>query len=73
MKTLKKIVSSYFISKSHFEKDGTHKYLVFNPVYRYFKRISVVGCSNLIYFWTPKELSDENVTAPTTSDYIPNP
>ena len=42
-------------------------------MYIYFKRISGVGCGNHIYFWVSKGLSDENVTAPTTSDYIPNP
>ena len=70
---LKKFDSSYFIGKSYFEKDGTHKYLVFQSIYIYFKRISGVGWGNHIYFWISKGLFDENVTAPTTSDYIPNP
>ena len=30
----------YFIGKSHFEEDGVQNYLVFQPVYRYFKFIS---------------------------------
>ena len=29
--------SSYFVSKSHFEEDGTHNYLVFQPLKKYFK------------------------------------
>ena len=31
--------SSYFRGKSHFEDDGIQNYLVFQPMYRYFKEI----------------------------------
>ena len=34
---LKTFDSSYFIRKSHFEEDGTQKFLVFQPIIRYFK------------------------------------
>ena len=34
---------SYFIGKSHFEEDGAQNYLVFQPIYRYFKIIAGVG------------------------------
>ena len=37
LKKLKTFDSSYFIGKSHFEEDGTQNYLVFQPMYRYFK------------------------------------
>ena len=70
---LKTFDSSYFIGKSHFEEDGTQNYLVFQPMYRYFKWVSGVGTGNYIYFWKSKGLSDENITAPTTSDYGINP
>ena len=43
LRKLKTIDSSYFISKSYFEEDGTQNYLVFQPRYRYFKRITDVG------------------------------
>ena len=36
---------------------------------RYFMRVAGVGTGNYIYFWNYKELSGENITAPTTSDY----
>ena len=36
---LKTFDSDYFIGKSHFEEDGTQNYLVFQPMYRYFKMI----------------------------------
>ena len=42
-------------------------------MYRYFKRVSVVRTGNYIYFWKSKGLSDENITAPTRSDYSLNP
>ena len=37
LKKLEKFDSSYFKSKSHFEEDGTQNYLVFHPIYRYFR------------------------------------
>ena len=43
LKKLKTFDSSYFIGKSHFEEDGTQNYLVFQPMYRYFKIIADVG------------------------------
>ena len=42
-------------------------------MYRYFKRFSGIGTGNHIYFWKSKGLSNENITAPTTSDYSLNP
>ena len=73
MKKLKTFASSYFIGNSHFEEDGTQNYLVFQSMYRYFKRVSDVDIGNYIYFWTSKGLPDENITGPTTSDYELNP
>ena len=54
-------------------KKMVHNYLVFQPMLRYFKRITGVGTGNYIYFWKSKGLSDENTTAPTTIDYSLNP
>ena len=50
LKKLETFDSSYFIGKSHFQEDGTQKYLVFQPMYRYFKRVAGVGSGNYIYF-----------------------
>ena len=69
MKRLKTFDSIYFSGKSHFEEDGTQNYLVFQSMYRYFKRIIGVGTGIYIYSWKCKGLSDGNITAPTTSDY----
>ena len=72
LKKLKTFDSNYFRGKNHFEEDGTQNDLVFQPMYRYFKRISSIGTGNYIYFLKYKGLSDENVTAPNTSDYSLN-
>ena len=48
LKKLLKFDAAYFSSKSHFEEDGTQNYLVFQPMYRYFKRIAGVGSGNYI-------------------------
>ena len=46
LKKLQKFNAAYFRDKSHFEEDGTQNYLLFQPKYRYFKRI---GSGNYIY------------------------
>ena len=37
LKKVKAFYSSYFIVKSHFEKDGTQNYLAFQPINRCLK------------------------------------
>ena len=73
LKKPKTFDSSYFIGKRHFEEDCTQNYLVFQPMYRYSKKVVGVGTGNYIYFWKPKGFSDENITPPSTSDYRLNP
>ena len=63
LKKLKTFHLSYFKGKSHFEEDGTQNYLVFQPMYRYFKSTAGVGSGNCIYFWKSKGLSDERLNA----------
>ena len=55
--------------KSHFEEDGAQNYLLFQPMYRYFKRIAGVGSGNFTYFWKSKGLSDERINSITASNY----
>ena len=69
LKILQKFDSAYFRGKSHFEEDGTQNYLVFPPMYRYFRRIIGVGSGNYIYFWKSKGLSDERFNSNTASNY----
>ena len=74
MTKLKTFDSSYFIGKSHFEEDGTQNYLVFQLMYRYFKRIAGVCNGNYIYYWQSKELPDERFNYIKTPNHsiIPN-
>ena len=65
MNKLKTFDSGYFIGKSHFEEDGTQNYLVFQPMYRYFKMITN---TDYISSWKSKGLSAETIKPPTTSD-----
>ena len=64
---LKKL-KSYFLEKSHFE-DGKQNYLVFQPMYRYFKQIAGVGNGNYIYYWKSKGLSDERISSIKTPNH----
>ena len=47
-KKLKAFESSYFISKTHFEEDGTQNYLEFQPLNKYFKVIANTDCQCFI-------------------------
>ena len=58
LKKLKIFNSSYFICKSQFEEDSVQNYLIFKPMYRYFKMIAGVGNGSYIYYWKSKGLSD---------------
>ena len=69
LKTRQKFDSAYFRGKSHFEDDGTQNCLVFQPMYRYFRRIIGVGSGNYIYFWKSIGLSDERLISNTASNY----
>ena len=69
LKKLKTFDSSYFIGKSHFEEDGTQNYLVFQPMYRYVKKITGVGNGSYIYYWKSKGLSDERINSIKTSNH----
>ena len=65
MNKSKAFYSSYFIGKGHFGEDGTQNYLVFQPMYRYFKMITNTDYLSL---WKSKGLSSESIKPPITSD-----
>ena len=67
LKKLKIFDSSYFFGKSHFE-DGTQNYLVFQPIYRYFKIIAGIGNRKYIYYWQSKGLSNERISSIAASN-----
>ena len=62
---LKTFDFGYFIGKSHFEEDGVQNYLVFQPVYRYFK---FIANTSFISESISKGLSSESIKPPTTSN-----
>ena len=71
MKKLGTFDSVYFCGKSHFEDDGTQKWLVFQPIHRYFKTASA-NYSNILS-WKSKGLSDESIKPPTTDNKMLDP
>ena len=73
LKKLKTFDWSYFICKSHFEEDGTQNYLVFQPMYRYFKIIAGVGNGSYIYYWKSKGLSQEIINSIKTPNHSITP
>ena len=68
LKKLKTFYLSYFRGKSHFEEDGTQNHLIFQPMYKYFK-ITIDNISER----KSKELSDESMKTPSTSNNFLNP
>ena len=65
IKKLQTFDSSYFIGKNKSEEDGAQTYLVFQPIFRYFK---IIANTKFISSWKPKGLSDETITLYATSD-----
>ena len=54
--------------ESFFEEDGTQNYLVFQPIYRYFKVFSITQYLEYVSEWKSKGLSSESFKAIYTSD-----
>ena len=59
---------SDFIGKKYFEEDGKQNYLIFLPIFRYFKVNAIYNVANYVSSWKSKRLSDETIKAPSTSD-----
>ena len=72
LKDLKTFDSDYFRGKNYFE-DGTQNYLVFQLMYKYFKRIAGVGAGDYISSWKSEGMSDKNITVPSTPYSFLNP
>ena len=64
MNKLKTFGSGYFMGKSHFGEDGTQNYLVFQPMYRYFRLMT--NKLNILS-WQSKGLSNESFDPPNTN------
>ena len=67
---LKTFDLSYFTGKSHFDKDGTQNYSVFQPIKKYFK---VITNTDYVSSWKSKGLSAESIKPPATSENSLNP
>ena len=59
---------SYFRGKNYFVEDGTKNYLVFPPIFRYFKTNLISSVTSYVLSWKSKGLSGETIKAPSTSD-----
>ena len=70
---LKTFDSDYFIGKTHFEEDGTQNYLIFQPIYRYFKVFSITQYLEYVLEQKSKGLSSESFKAISTPDNSLNP
>ena len=68
LKKLEEFDAAYFKSKYYFDGDGTQNYLVFQPVYKYFKTF-VESSFTYISSWESKRLSNEKFSFTTTSNY----
>ena len=73
MNKLKTFDSGYFFGKSHFGEDGSQNYLVFQPIYRYFKLFSIAQYLEYVSEWKSKGLSIESIKLISTSDNSLNP
>ena len=65
---LKAFDFGHFIGKSHFEEDGKQNYLVFQPMYKYFKVFSITQYVEYVLEWKYKGLSGETIRSIFTSD-----
>ena len=65
---------NYYRVKQYFDEgSGKQNYLVFLPMEKYFKLNSVVGVIDRMLSWQSKELSNESIKPPTTSNNSLNP
>ena len=69
LKKVKTFALSYYKGKNCFEEDDRQNYLLFQPMYIYFKRIN----NDYISSWKSKGISDENITAPSAPNNFLNP
>ena len=60
---------SHYRGKQYFDEgSGKQNYLVFLPINKYFKLNSVANAADYVLLWQSKDLSNENIKPPTTSD-----
>ena len=68
-KKIEKFDAAYFRGKTYFDgSDGTQNYLVFKPMYKFFKT-SVKGITTYVSSWGSKGLSNKKICSVTTSNF----
>ena len=70
---LKTFDLGYFIGKSHFEENGTQYFLVFQPMYKYFKVLSITQYVECVSEQKSEGLSNDSIRVISTSDNSRNP
>ena len=68
IKKLQTFDSSYFRGENYFDQDVTQNYLVFLPIFRYFKINTISNFTNYVLSWQSRGFSAESIKPPTTSD-----
>ena len=68
LKKIKKIDAAYFRGKNYFDGDGAQNYLVFQPMYKYFKMVG-----NEISSLESKGLSNGKISSVTKSSHSQPP
>ena len=68
IKKLQTFDSNYFMDKNYFDEDGTQNYLVFQPIFRYFKINAINNTTKYILPRQSTRLSTEVIKQPSTSD-----
>ena len=68
IKKLQTFDLSYFRGKNYFDEDGKQNYLVFLPIFRYFKANVITNVTNYVLSWKSKGLSGETIKPPSTSN-----
>ena len=70
-KNIKKLQTfdlGYYRGKSHFEEDGIQNYLIFQPLFKYFKVNSIINVIDYVLSWQSKGLSSESIKVISTSN-----
>ena len=68
IKKLQTFNSGWFRGKNYFDEDGTQNYLVFLPIFSYFKINTINNLTNYVLLWQSIRLSVKSIKPPTTSD-----
>ena len=72
LKKLQKFDTSYFRGKNYFDGAGTQNYLVFQPMYKYYKTL-IENKFTFVSSWESKGFSNEKIGSTKASNYDQSP